>query len=56
VPVQSHCYAQVEMRCGIPFDVVIPNEETQGAMDEGEDPAAFKKNASVKAIRDEVGV
>jgi antitoxin component of RelBE/YafQ-DinJ toxin-antitoxin module len=47
-------YAQVEMRGGIPFDVVIPNEETQRAIDEGEDPAALKKQASFKALRDEV--
>jgi hypothetical protein len=30
------------MHGGISFDVVIPNEETQAAMDEGEDPAALK--------------
>jgi antitoxin component of RelBE/YafQ-DinJ toxin-antitoxin module len=44
------------MRGRIPFDVVIPNEETQGAMDQGEDPVALKKYASVKALRDKVGV
>jgi DNA-damage-inducible protein J len=49
-------YAQVEMRGGIPFDVVIPNKETQEAMEEGEDPAALKKYSSFKALRDEVGV
>jgi DNA-damage-inducible protein J len=31
-------YAQVEMRGDIPFDVVIPNQETQEAMDKGDDP------------------
>ena len=49
-------YAQVEMRGGIPFDVVIPNKETQEAMDEGEDSTKLKKYASFKNLRDEVGV
>jgi DNA-damage-inducible protein J len=49
-------YAQVEMRGDIPFDAVIPNKETQEAMDEGEDPTKLKKYASFKNLRDEVGV
>ena len=49
-------YAQVEMQGGIPFDVVIPNQETQEAMDEGEDSTKLKKYASFKNLRDEVGV
>jgi hypothetical protein len=36
-------YAQVEMRDGIPFDVVIPNKETQEVMAEGEDSTTLKK-------------
>jgi DNA-damage-inducible protein J len=49
-------YAQVEMRAGIPFDVVIPNKETQEAMEEGEASTKLKQYASFKNLRDEVGV
>jgi antitoxin component of RelBE/YafQ-DinJ toxin-antitoxin module len=48
-------YAQVEMRDGIPFDVVIPNKETQEVMAEGEYSPTLKK-ISFKALRGEVGV
>jgi antitoxin component of RelBE/YafQ-DinJ toxin-antitoxin module len=47
-------YAQFEMRGDIPFDAVIPNKETQEAMDEGEDSTKLKKYASFKNLRDEV--
>jgi hypothetical protein len=49
-------YAQVGMRGGPSFDVVIPNKETQEAMEEGEDSTKLKQYASFKSLRDEVGV
>lgn len=45
---------QVEMYNGLPFPVLIPNEETVSAMREADDPAALRRYGSFRELRDRI--
>ena len=49
-------YAQVKMRGGIPFEVVIPNQDTLDAMKEVEQSNDLEKFDSFKDLRKKLGV
>ena len=49
-------YAQVKLRGGIPFDVAIPNHETQNAMQEAQQPEELEKYPSFAELRKKIGV
>ena len=45
---------QVEMYKGLPFPVLIPNEETVSAMREADDLAALRRYGSFRELRDRI--
>lgn len=49
-------YAQVKLCGGIPFDVAIPNHETQNAMQEAQQPEELEKYPSFAELRKKIGV
>lgn len=49
-------YAQVKMRGGIPFDIVIPNQDTLDAMKEAKQFDNLEKFDSFKDLRKKLGV
>jgi DNA-damage-inducible protein J len=49
-------YNQVKMHRGFPFEVKIPNEETIGAMFEGENPEKLKPYSKFSEVREELGI
>lgn len=49
-------YAQVKLRGGIPFDVALPNQDTQDAMEEAEQPEKLEAYTSFADLRKETGV
>lgn len=45
---------QVELHKGLPFPVLIPNEETVAAMMESNDATALKRYRSFRQLRDQI--
>ena len=45
---------QVELQGGLPFPVLIPNQETRAAMAEAGNPATLKRYRSFREIRNQL--
>ena len=45
---------QVELHKGLPFSILIPNEQTVAAMRETNDPATLKRYRSFRELRDQI--